>query len=427
MPSRLRLRRALEPGAPPAANLRYQTGIEMYLRGDFAGAAREFRVGVALAPKSAKLAYNLARSLERAGDVPGAIAEYRRDLSLLPDALDRGEVERVIAVLEGERAKVTPAVAAPSSAPAESTATVGSKAAFSARELSARELAAARPSRGAYAAVRIERSGNVLIEGLRVDNVAGGPGGHTHIGTRGGDGGLGLGLFIADSDGVMISNAHLSGIRAGRVADARPGVPGTAIRGFAGFAGEAIGVFPTRSPGVDVRHLLVHDVTSEIWAFGVVADSIGLGNVIAQATIENISGANRTPEELPPTTNLTAAVLLQGMAGGELRFENAVVADISGIRVIVGLGLSMTRTAVCFRGDRQVFAAGPLSAEGPFWENPSPLFLENTDVPYRLDPGSICVDFGTGPCAREPAPAGVDCLPDVGYEGNSARGQIRQD
>jgi hypothetical protein len=112
--------RMLEPGAPPLANRRYQTGIEMYVRGDFAGAAREFRVAAALAPGSAKLAYNLARSLERAGDVPGAITEYRRYLSLAPAAADRAEVEGVVAVLEREReparASETPGVVAPAAA-----------------------------------------------------------------------------------------------------------------------------------------------------------------------------------------------------------------------------------------------------------------------------------------------------------------------
>jgi tetratricopeptide (TPR) repeat protein len=74
----------------------------MYLRGDYAGAAREFKVAQALAPDSAKLAYNLARSLERAGDVPGAIAAYRRYLEVSPQATDREDVTRVLAVLERE-------------------------------------------------------------------------------------------------------------------------------------------------------------------------------------------------------------------------------------------------------------------------------------------------------------------------------------
>lgn len=126
--------RALEPGAPPAANLRYQTGIEMYVRGDFAGAAREFRVGAALAPGSAKLAYNLARSLERAGDVGGAITEYRRYLTLAPEAADRSEVERVVAVLERERGASGSAGLAQSSGAA---APANPEAALSGRELAA--------------------------------------------------------------------------------------------------------------------------------------------------------------------------------------------------------------------------------------------------------------------------------------------------
>lgn len=108
--------RELEPGAPPLATQRYRTGIEMYLRGDFAGAAREFKVAQALAPDSAKLAYNLARSLERAGDVPGAVAAYHRYLQLAPQAADREDVQRVLAVLERE------ATPAPASAPDQASA-----------------------------------------------------------------------------------------------------------------------------------------------------------------------------------------------------------------------------------------------------------------------------------------------------------------
>ena len=92
--------RELEPGAPPLATQRYRTGIEMYVRGDYAGAVREFKVAQALAPDSAKLAYNLARSLERAGDVPGAVAAYHRYLTLAPQATDRADVMRVLSVLQ---------------------------------------------------------------------------------------------------------------------------------------------------------------------------------------------------------------------------------------------------------------------------------------------------------------------------------------
>lgn len=111
--------RELEPGAPPLATQRYRTGIEMYLRGDFAGAAREFKVAQAVAPDSPKLAYNLARSLERAGDVPGAVAAYRRYLEVAPQAADRADVERVLAVLERE------ASPAPASAPAPASSQPG--------------------------------------------------------------------------------------------------------------------------------------------------------------------------------------------------------------------------------------------------------------------------------------------------------------
>lgn len=278
---------------------------------------------------------------------------------------------------------------------------------------------------GTYAAVRLERSDASAIDGLRIDNVAGGPGGRTHIGTRGGDGGLGIGLFIGDSDAVTVTNAHISRIRAGKVADAHPGPPGLDTPGFAGLSAEAVGVYLLRSRGVGVRHLLLHDVTSEIWAFGLLADAVGAGNLLAQVTIVHVNGENRTPAELPPQTDISAAVLMQGAIPGELRLENAVIADVSGVPVIVGGGQSMTRTAVCFRGERQVFAVGALAVDGPFWENPEPLFLEGSDPPYGLDPGSMCIDYGTGPCVDEPAPEGFVCVPDVGYQGNTPQGQMR--
>jgi hypothetical protein len=279
---------------------------------------------------------------------------------------------------------------------------------------------------GAYAAVRIERSDAVLVDGLRIDNVGGGPGGRTHIGTRGGDGGLGVGLWVSESDLVRIHDAWISNIRAGKVADGHPGPPGLDTPGFAGLSGEAVGLYLGQSTGFEVRNLLMHDVTSEIWAFGVLVDSAGPGNVIAQPTIVGIRGDNRTPEELPPQTNVTAAVLTQGAVAGELRLENAAIADISGIPLIAGANQTVTRTALCFRGDRQVFAFGPVSVEGPTWENPEPFFRADGIPPYGLDPRSVCVDYGTGPCVDEPVPEGFDCLPDVGYEGNTSAGQIRQ-
>ena len=92
----------LGPDAPPAADLRYQRGIELFQQGRFALAAQEFRVALELVPGSARLAYNLARSLESAGQLDRAIEAYRQYLVLSPQADDRPAVDGFIRALSKE-------------------------------------------------------------------------------------------------------------------------------------------------------------------------------------------------------------------------------------------------------------------------------------------------------------------------------------
>lgn len=87
-------------GAPEIAEQRYAAGLDAYHRGDFAGAAREFRVALGFVPDSPRLTYNLARCLERIGDVPGAVEQYRRYLQLAPEADDADAVRTLLASLQ---------------------------------------------------------------------------------------------------------------------------------------------------------------------------------------------------------------------------------------------------------------------------------------------------------------------------------------
>jgi len=91
--------RTLEPGAPPAAEVRYQIGVAAYRDDRFEDAVREFRVALEMMPRSAKLAYNLARSLERSGQTDEAITFYERYLELKPMAQDRRQIESVLIAL----------------------------------------------------------------------------------------------------------------------------------------------------------------------------------------------------------------------------------------------------------------------------------------------------------------------------------------
>lgn len=89
----------LGPNAPPGASQRYEIAKRHYRKGEFEKAAREFKAALAMHP-SAKLAFNWARSAERAEKIADAIEAYRRYLELAPTAKDRGQVEKLIPVLE---------------------------------------------------------------------------------------------------------------------------------------------------------------------------------------------------------------------------------------------------------------------------------------------------------------------------------------
>ena len=97
----------------PQARARYKMGVGLFKKGQFADAAREFKVALALEPGSAKLAYNLARSLESAGDLAPAVEAYRTYLKLAPDASDRADVEKVVVALESMADKPEPAAEPP--------------------------------------------------------------------------------------------------------------------------------------------------------------------------------------------------------------------------------------------------------------------------------------------------------------------------
>ncbi len=96
--------RSLEAGAPAAANQRYNIGIRLYRAGNYAEAAREFRVAQSLYPASNKLAFNLGRALERSGDLSGAIEQYEAYLARASEAKERDEVIAIIAALKAELA-----------------------------------------------------------------------------------------------------------------------------------------------------------------------------------------------------------------------------------------------------------------------------------------------------------------------------------
>ena len=100
----------LGPDAPSGASQRYEIGKRHYRKGEFAKAAAEFKVALAMHP-SPKLAFNWARSAERADKIEDAIEAYRRYLQLAPDAKDRAEVESLLPVLEERLRESYPEVA----------------------------------------------------------------------------------------------------------------------------------------------------------------------------------------------------------------------------------------------------------------------------------------------------------------------------
>lgn len=88
----------LGPDAPAAAQQRYDIGRQLYRDGDYAGAAREFKVALKL-HETPRLAYNLARSLERSDEIHHAIEAYETYLRLAPGAEDAQQVRATIAAL----------------------------------------------------------------------------------------------------------------------------------------------------------------------------------------------------------------------------------------------------------------------------------------------------------------------------------------
>lgn len=114
---------SLEAGAPTLAVQRYLLARGHYANGRFKEALAEFQVAFRVFPTSSKLVYNLARTHERLEMWADAQRHYRRYLELSPAAVDRAEIEAVIAVLEERQRAGAPAVAAPeSSSPAPASA-----------------------------------------------------------------------------------------------------------------------------------------------------------------------------------------------------------------------------------------------------------------------------------------------------------------
>ena len=104
-PHALAQSRGLGPDAPPMAQSRYDIGVQLYTAGQYAEAAREFRVARTLMPTSPQIAFNLARCLERAGALEEAYEAYGEYLALERDEKARSEVEQVRAVLKATIAR----------------------------------------------------------------------------------------------------------------------------------------------------------------------------------------------------------------------------------------------------------------------------------------------------------------------------------
>src|SRR5215813_10214792 len=63
----------------------YDRGVELYGKGDLAGAIAEYRTALRLDPNFVAAHFNLGHALLKNGDVEGAIAEYRTALRLAPN------------------------------------------------------------------------------------------------------------------------------------------------------------------------------------------------------------------------------------------------------------------------------------------------------------------------------------------------------
>lgn len=77
----------------------YEQGVAAFKAGDYPAAAAKFQNAYNLDP-SPILLYNLARATEKTGDATGAVKHYKTYLTRFPDAEDKGEVKRIIEVLE---------------------------------------------------------------------------------------------------------------------------------------------------------------------------------------------------------------------------------------------------------------------------------------------------------------------------------------
>ena len=325
-----------------------------------------------------------------------------------------------VVVLESERSRLSGIEITCTPGPGEVSDLIG-EAGLPATSLHVGETGAA------YVAVRVEGSEDTVIDGLRVDGVQGGPGGPPHIIVRGGDGGLGGALSVRNSGGFRLDNAHLSRIRSGVVAASQPPLPGTQPTRPGGLTADAIAIDLFESPASELNHLLIHDVYSDGHALGLFYTDAGSNNFVRQATLVGIHGENLGHgSDDPMYPNFTSGVLVQGArVNSHVLLDNLVMAEVSHRPVWALGGHQVDRTSVCFRGERQVFMTGSGLPSGPYFENPDPLFRADSEPPYGLDPASICVDLGVEACFDEPVPAGETCLSDLGYEGNSPRGQVR--
>jgi tetratricopeptide (TPR) repeat protein len=107
-----------------AAKAHFHRGTRLYEVGEYRQALEEYKAAHLAKPDPAFL-YNIAQCHRQLGDLDQAVTMYKRFLTASPNAVNRGEVEKRVAELEGELAKRKGAVDAqsapvPASAPAPS-------------------------------------------------------------------------------------------------------------------------------------------------------------------------------------------------------------------------------------------------------------------------------------------------------------------
>ena len=100
---------------PPAADLRYREGKQLFAAGDYQRAADKFQQAFLLSDDPAHL-FNLAQAQRLAGDCPAAYRSYLAYLGRVPDAPNRADVKDKIAVLAA-CARPEPSRAEPASEP----------------------------------------------------------------------------------------------------------------------------------------------------------------------------------------------------------------------------------------------------------------------------------------------------------------------